>query len=178
MILRAPSRFLTAIVEAQAALANTTHLADAVKLFHQPPRMVPHREGESPTTARGLQPATSAPAPAMAPHLGPMQLIASGAAACAHIDPASRSLTGLRSPYACDDPNKELHRQWTPPVAERAWVLIIPQMPGLDGSAGVMKTLQLNEEAAVEVDASNANWLLALGFTPYAPTSGAPVPSI
>jgi hypothetical protein len=167
MILRAPTSFLTAVIAAQAAAAGSPYLSDAVKLLYLP---IGHRIDPS-----GVASGISRPASYETAHsaLGDGRAkwerpVATGTTATAFISAGSQSLTGLPNPSA----------PHVPPAPQRQWLLRIPALPGLDASAGLMKTLHLNEEAAVDATPNEANWLLALGFTPYTPTSGAPVPAI
>ena len=105
----------------------------------------------SPTS--GVSPASNAP-------------VAVGAAAAAFVSPGTQTLTGLPNP----GPGP------SPPVPNRAWRLVIPAAQGITAALGIIRDIELGEFC--ECSASDPKDLLALGFTPYTPTTSAPIPAI
>ena len=105
----------------------------------------------SPTS--GISPASNAP-------------VAVGAAAAAFVSPGTQTLTGLPNP----GPGT------SPPVPNRSWRLVIPASQAVAAGLNLERDIEINEECACQ--AAEPNSLLQLGFTPYTPTTAAPIPAI
>ncbi len=91
--------------------------------------------------------------------------IATGAAAGAFINAGSQILTGMPA-----QPGP------APTVPNRSWRLVIFPSQAIAAGLHLERPIELNEECALQ--AGDPTDLLALGFTPYAPVSGAPLPLV